>query len=128
MIKGIGMTPKSRKQDIQIGVVINDLKRPSTLDYDVKTQFIYYSDVQRYVIEREKFDGSIRETVLDTRINNCEGLAIDWMARNIYWTDEGLSQINVAKLSNVTQRKLLVHGDMFHPRAIALDPKRGYVH
>ncbi|XP_044727187.1 prolow-density lipoprotein receptor-related protein 1 isoform X2 [Chrysoperla carnea] len=128
MVKGISMTPRLRKQDVFLNLIIHDLKQPTALSFDVKTQYIYYSDVKRYVIERLKVDGSVREVVLSNRINNCAGLAIDWMARNIYWTDELLSQINVAKLSNVTQRKLLVHGSNFHPRSIILDPKRGIMY
>jgi integrin beta 2 len=77
------------------------------------------------VIERQKIDGSVREVVLDQSINNCEGLAIDWMGRNLYWTDEGLMTISVARLDNVSMRRLLVYGNMFHPRAIVVDPKRG---
>jgi hypothetical protein len=70
-------------------------------------------------------DGSVREKVLEQGINNCEGLAVDWMGRNLYWTDEGLMSISVARLDNVAMKKLLVFGNMFHPRAIVVDPKRG---
>jgi hypothetical protein len=45
MIKGISLTGKQRPQEVMIPVM--DLSRPAALDYDVKTQYIYYSDVQR---------------------------------------------------------------------------------
>lgn len=82
--------------------------------------------LNRQVIERQSLNGSVRETVLNQEINNCQGLAIDWMARNLYWADEGLSRIYVARLSNVTQRKILVHGVFFHPRSLVLNPQKGY--
>ncbi|KAG8233902.1 hypothetical protein J437_LFUL005230, partial [Ladona fulva] len=124
MIKGISVS--GGHQEVMIPVT--DLTRPAALDYDVKTQYIYYSDVQRYVIERQKLDGSSRETLLDQGINNCEGLAIDWMGRNIYWTDEGLMAISVARLDDVSKRKMIIYGNMLHPRAIVVDPKRGYMY
>ncbi|KAF4524352.1 hypothetical protein B566_EDAN007528 [Ephemera danica] len=127
MIKGIAMTQQPHRAG-EVMIPITDLTRPTALDYDVKTQFIYYSDVQRYTIERQKVDGSLREKVLETGINNCEGVAVDWMGRNLYWTDEGLMTISVARLDNVSMRKLLVYGNMFHPRAIVVDPKRGFMY
>lgn len=63
--------------------------------------------------------------MIDRGLNNCEGLAVDWMGRNLYWTDEGLSSISVANLDNVVHRRTLIQDNMFHPRAIVLDPKMG---
>lgn len=54
-----------------------------------------------------------------------EGLAVDWIAGNIYWVESNLDQIEVAKLDG-TMRTTLLAGDVEHPRAIALDPREGY--
>ena len=59
-------------------------------------------------------------------VNNCEGIAIDWMSRNIYWTEENHKTINVAKLSDVTKWKKLVTEGLGHPRAIVVDPRNGH--
>ena len=53
-----------------------------------------------------------------------EGLAVDWIAGNIYWVESNLDQIEVAKLDG-TLRTTLLAGDIEHPRAIALDPRDG---
>jgi hypothetical protein len=45
LIKGISLTGKQRSQEVMMPVM--DLSRPAALDYDVRTQYIYYSDVQR---------------------------------------------------------------------------------
>lgn len=79
----------------------------------------------RYSIERQKIDGSKREIVINTNLNNCEGLAVDWMGRNLYWTDEGLSSISVANLENSTYRRTIIRDNIFRPRAIVLDPNEG---
>ncbi len=123
-IKGVTMGVTAKKEEAM--VPITSLSRPTALDFDARSQFIYYSDVQRFVIERQTINGSKREVYLDKGLNNCEGLAIDWMGRNLYWTDEGLLSVFVARLDNSEIKKRLVHGNMSHPRAIVVDPKRGY--
>lgn len=55
-----------------------------------------------------------------------EGLAVDWIAGNIYWVESNLDQIEVAKLDG-TMRTTLLAGEVEHPRAIALDPRDGCV-
>lgn len=42
----------------------------------------------RFVIERRNLNGTVREPVVTSAVFNIEGLAVDWMGRNIYWTDE----------------------------------------
>lgn len=61
-------------------------------------------------------------------INNCEGVAIDWLGRNIFWTDEALKTINVARLDNPDIRRVIVNNSLYHPRAIVLDPRKGFVY
>lgn len=48
------------------------------------------------------------------------------MGNNIYWTDEGLKTISVARLDNTTIRRTLVNSNSSHMRAIVLDPRQGY--
>lgn len=47
------------------------------------------------------------------------------MGKNLYWTDEGLLAIYVARLDDPSIKKRLIHENMSHPKAIAVDPKRG---
>lgn len=65
------------------------------------------------------------EVVIQYGLATPEGLAVDWIAGNIYWVESNLDQIEVAKL-NGTMRSTLLAGDIEHPRAIALDPRCGY--
>ena len=53
-----------------------------------------------------------------------DGLAVDWVARNLYWTDNGTDRIEVSRL-NGSSRKVLISENLDEPRAIALDPARG---
>lgn len=60
-------------------------------------------------------------------IHTVEGIAVDWMADNLYWTDDGPKKtISVARLEKASQtRKTLIEGKMTHPRAIVVDPLNG---
>lgn len=65
-----------------------------------------------------------QETVINESLINPDGIAVDWIARNLYWTDQGTKRIEVSRL-NGTSRLVLVMDDMEEPRAITLDPVTG---
>ena len=54
-------------------------------------------------------------------------LSVDWVARNLYWTDTGTDRIEVTRL-NGTSRTVLISDRLQEPRAIALDPQRGWMY
>ncbi|XP_063629184.1 prolow-density lipoprotein receptor-related protein 1-like [Cydia splendana] len=102
--------------------------RPTAADVHLATEYMYFSDVHRYEIVRQKLDGTGREVFIEEDVDNCEGLAIDWMGKNLYWTDDALGQISVARLSAPKQRKVLIREPHYHPRSIALDPRKGVMY
>lgn len=62
--------------------------------------------------------------IIDTEVSHPDGIAIDWVARNLYWTDTGTDRIEVSRL-NGTSRRVLISDKLDEPRSIALDPQRG---
>ena len=50
------------------------------------------------------------------------GMAVDWVGRNLYWTDEGMQAIYVAALGDGEKKKILLHENMTHPRSVIVDP------
>lgn len=55
------------------------------------------------------------------------GIAVDWVAGNLYWTDSGRDVIEVAQISGGRHRKTLISGMIDEPYAIVVDPQRGWV-
>ncbi|ETE71786.1 Low-density lipoprotein receptor-related protein 1, partial [Ophiophagus hannah] len=100
------------------------------LDFHAETGFIYFADTTSYLIGRQKIDGTDRETILKDGIHNVEGIAVDWMGNNLYWTDDGPKKtISVARLEKAAQtRKTLIEEKMIHPRAIVVDPLNGWMY
>ena len=59
--------------------------------------------------------------------NSISPHSVDWVARNLYWTDTGTDRIEVTRL-NGTSRTVLISDRLNEPRAIALDPQRGWMY
>lgn len=53
-----------------------------------------------------------------------EDLAVDWVGRNLYWTDYILETIEVSSLDG-SQRRVVFSENVTNPRAIAVDPREG---
>lgn len=51
-----------------------------------------------------------------------ESLAVDWVGRNLYWTDYVLETIEVSKLDG-THRTVLVSENVTNPRGLVVDPR-----
>ena len=60
-------------------------------------------------------------------IQQVEGLALDWLGDNIYWIDAVGKKIEVSRADG-RFRKVIISSNLDRPRAIALDPKHGYMY
>lgn len=96
------------------------------LDYDAKSDYIFYSDVILDVIYKVKTDGTGRENVLASQNEGVEGLALDWISNNLYYIDSRKGTLNVLSVTNTTYRRTLLK-NLKRPRAIVIHPNRGYI-
>lgn len=69
-------------------------------------------------------NGSALEHIVEFGVQYPEGMAVDWVAHNIYWADMGTNRIEVCRLDG-SARKVLIWKDLDNPRALALDPPNG---
>ena len=74
------------------------------------------------VLKGGMFSG--QEILVNTEVDHPDGVAIDWLGRNLYWTDTGMDRIEVSRL-NGSARKVLIADNLDEPRAISLDPGSG---
>lgn len=51
-----------------------------------------------------------------------ESIAVDWVARNLYWTDSVTENIEVSTLDGAF-RKVLLSENVTSPRGLVLDPR-----
>jgi integrin beta 2 len=60
----------------------------------------------------------------NTTLRNPDGIAVDWLGRNLYWCDKTTDTIEVSKLDGL-YRKVLVKTGLQEPRGLAVHPFRG---
>jgi len=77
------------------------------------------------VINSAFLNGSDVRRVVQFGISQLEGLAVDWIARSLYWTDFGRGRVEMSRLDG--RSRLIVAWQDVRPRAIAVDPMNGSV-
>uniref|UniRef100_H0ZG60 LDL receptor related protein 8 n=1 Tax=Taeniopygia guttata TaxID=59729 RepID=H0ZG60_TAEGU len=111
--------------------IIPMLKNVVALDVEVSTNRIYWCDLfyrKIYSAYIDKASDTAEQVILiDSQLNSPEGLAIDWVHKNIYWTDSGNKTISVATADG-SRRRTLFNSDLSEPRAIAVDPTQRFMY
>ncbi|XP_071492134.1 sortilin-related receptor-like [Diadema antillarum] len=109
---------------------IEGLSLATAVDYDSHANCYYYAEVMSDEIHRFCPDDIAyqNQAIINVGIDMVEGLAFDWLARNIYWVDSNTDKIEVARYDGRFRRTLTLNIQLDQPRALALDPKRGYMY
>ena len=74
---------------------VDDIRHAIAIDYDPVEGYVYWTDDEVRAIRRSHIDGSNAMMLVTTEINHPDGIAVDWVARNLYWTDTGTDRIEV---------------------------------
>ncbi|KAJ8038441.1 Low-density lipoprotein receptor-related protein 6 [Holothuria leucospilota] len=107
---------------------LNDQSDPQAVDYDPRTQFVFYSDrgtktIDKFHVERR----SLQIVLHSENISEPLGLRIDVNSRLLYWTDAERSTISVSNLDG-EYRNTLVNTDLDKPSAIVTEPYKGFIY
>ena len=126
-VRGISLD-KNYPHDVMMPVL--GLKSAVATDFDVKNQQIYFSDLKKDQVGRmDMTKGGSIEWIIKENVENVDGLAVDWISRNLYWTDSRettSSRISVAKLDGENRfQKTLKSENIGKPRAIVVHPVKG---
>ncbi|XP_056632979.1 low-density lipoprotein receptor-related protein 2 isoform X2 [Diorhabda sublineata] len=87
------------------------------------TGTIFWSDMKLKKISKLDRGGDPVE-IISTGLDLVEGLAYDWIGKNIYWLDSKLNTIEVAQ-ENGQNRIVLARENITQPRGMCLDPSPG---
>ncbi|KAG2459291.1 LRP2 protein, partial [Polypterus senegalus] len=129
IIYGISLNPQDKSNDAMVPIV--GLQNGYDVDFDDVEQMIYWVE-NPGEIHRVKSDGTNRTEFAPAAILGTPvGLALDWMTRNLYYTNPATQSIEVLKLTgDVKYRKTVITNNgqptgAGTPLGIALDPARG---
>ncbi|XP_057176293.1 very low-density lipoprotein receptor isoform X3 [Triplophysa rosa] len=111
-----------------LDVLLSSEKRSVlSLDYDRQKQRVYWigldTDHIRWLSRDQKSRGTVIKGI------HAESLAVDWVARNLYWADSVNGQINAVGLdgngTRTTDRVVILDRDLGQIRSLALMPQKG---
>ncbi|MBN3311182.1 LRP4 protein, partial [Amia calva] len=98
-----------------------------SLDYDWLEQKLFWVSLDAETIKWTSLDQKQKGTVVKGIKSDC--IAVDWVGRNLYWTDGVAGQILAIRM-NTTSTKfrnytVVLDEDLEQPRALVLQPQRG---
>jgi low density lipoprotein receptor-related protein 5/6 len=119
-IRRISIDPSNGDKPIPIPGIVD----ASALDFHINQSKVFWTDLEAKKISRAFINGSQAEVVIDVDLIWPDGLAVDWVANNIYWTDSYLERIECSRLDG-RYRKTLIWKGLNEPHSLALHPGKG---
>ncbi|OQV21780.1 Prolow-density lipoprotein receptor-related protein 1 [Hypsibius exemplaris] len=111
-------------------LVRGNLSNAVALDFEWSSQCLFYSDVTPSASSINKWclhePANHVEILHSATVHNPDGIAVDWIAKNLYWCDKGTDTIEVSRLDGGSRKVLLKEG-LQEPRALVVDPHHGYL-
>ncbi|GIY65583.1 low-density lipoprotein receptor-related protein 2 [Caerostris extrusa] len=90
---------------------------------EMSTGTIYWSDMVLKKIFRLTKGGE-PEVIVGSGLDLVEGLAVDWVGKNLYWVDSRLKTVDVSTL-NGEHHMVLLNENISQPRGLSIDPSEG---
>ncbi|XP_038072278.1 uncharacterized protein LOC119740886 isoform X2 [Patiria miniata] len=115
--------------DDLVPLPFNGVVRPVSVDYDPREQMVYWTDISSQPspkISRANIDGSNQTTIVDG-LEVPDGLALDVVARMVYWTDDGLRHMGRTSMDGNGSKEIILES-LDHPRAIIVDHDNGHIY
>ena len=112
---------------------IHGISGLSSLDFDMSDGGrIYWSDLSDKKkapksISRAFLNGTNVEVIIEFGLESPDSIAVDWIAKNIYWCDSVLKRIQVSKSDGIS-RRVILWDNIGTPIRIALDPTAGNIY
>ena len=105
--------------------ILRKVQNAVAIDFDWAEQRVYWTEGRAPPrLKRAFFNGTGTEVILETGLSNVEGLAVDWVGRNVYLADRVQDKIFVATLEGRYMKTLISKG-LQEPRAVVVDPSDG---
>uniref|UniRef100_A0A803YQ49 EGF-like domain-containing protein n=1 Tax=Meleagris gallopavo TaxID=9103 RepID=A0A803YQ49_MELGA len=101
-----------------------------SLDFDLVERKIFWMDLATESISWRSLDSSKKGTLVKGVRSDC--IAVDWLGRNLYWTDGVAGQVLATSLGTAWRGKpeytVVLDGDLDQPHSLVLQPLAGMLY
>ncbi|NXT19968.1 LRP2 protein, partial [Syrrhaptes paradoxus] len=101
-----------------------------SLDYDLVERKVFWMDLATESIRWQDFDLGKKGTLVKGVKSDC--IAVDWLGRNLYWTDGAAGQVLATRLGaawrGTPEYTVVMDGDLDHPHSLVLQPLAGLLY
>jgi low-density lipoprotein receptor-related protein 4 len=105
---GIGRISLDTPEMFDVVLPIDGVHGAVVVDYHHSKNWLFYADVNADAIKRVNMKNyNDIKTIVSTGLNTPNGIAVDWVADNIYWSDSALKMIEVSRLDGAHRKTLL---------------------
>lgn len=105
---GIGRISLDTPEMFDVVLPIESIYGAVVVDYHFDKNYLFYADVNADAIKRINMKNyNDVKTIVSTGLNTPNGIAVDWVADNLYWSDSALKIIEVSRLDGSYRRTLL---------------------
>ena len=116
---------------------LGDLKDVVSIDYHFNSGTIFYIEAGLKQIKSFKLTNQNLsqlgasetysvQTVISHELGQPNSLAVDWIASNLYWSDQEKHLISIARFDG-SSRKVLIDLDLGQPKCLQLLPDLGFM-
>ncbi|NXT96060.1 VLDLR protein, partial [Anhinga rufa] len=101
-----------------------------SLDYDLVERKVFWMDLVTESIRWQDFDLGKKGTLVKGVRSDC--IAVDWLGRNLYWTDGAAGQVLATRLETpwrgIPEYTVVMDGDLDQPHSLVLQPLAGLLY
>ncbi|NXI66056.1 LRP4 protein, partial [Anseranas semipalmata] len=101
-----------------------------SLDYDLVERKVFWMDLATESICWQGLDSGKKGTLVKGVRSDC--IAVDWLGRNLYWTDGAAGQVLATRLGAAWRGKpeytVVLDGDLDRPHSLVLRPLTGMLY
>ncbi|NXG46866.1 LRP4 protein, partial [Psilopogon haemacephalus] len=101
-----------------------------SLDYDLVERKVFWMDLATESIHWKDLDSGKKGTLVKGVRSDC--IAVDWLGRNLYWTDGAAGQVLATRLGaawrGIPEYTVVMDGDLDQPHSLVLQPLAGLLY
>ncbi|NWU53180.1 LRP2 protein, partial [Dromas ardeola] len=101
-----------------------------SLDYDLVERKVFWMDLATESIRWQGLNSTKKGTLVKGVRSDC--IAVDWLGRNLYWTDGAAGQVLATRLGaawrGIPEYTVVMDGDLDQPHSLVLQPLAGLLY